>query len=222
LTPDLQTARISVWLHDVGSHSAAIVTDNLLEKGHDLFGPDYRLTPTGSFHQMNFDANRLVSDMIKSFSLSIGLVLLSILVLLRSLRLTLLAMIPNIIPIIWTMGLMGFCGIDLSTGTAMIGAVVIGLAVDDTIHYMVHYRRIYAGVASKAVMATTTQTGRALMIASLVLAIGFWVGCFSSFKPTMYFSLLVGGTLLGALICDLLVLPACLILSCPTHKEVRR
>jgi len=114
---------------------------------------------------------------------------------------------------------MGFCGIDLSTGTAMIGAVVIGLAVDDTIHYLVHYRRIYNGVVSEAVLATTTQTGRALMIASLVLAVGFWVGCFSSFKPTIYFSLLVGGTLIGALVCDLLVLPACLMLNCPTRKE---
>jgi predicted RND superfamily exporter protein len=222
LTPDLQTARISVWLHDVGSHSAAITTDNLLEKGRAIFGPDYQLTPTGSFYQMNLDSNRLVSDMVKSFSLSIGLVLLSILALLRSLRLTLLAMIPNIIPILWTVGLMGYFGIDLSTGTAMIGAVVIGLAVDDTIHYLVHYRRIYSGVASEAVMTTTTQTGRALMIASLVLAFGFWVGCFSSFKPTIYFSLLVGGTLLGALICDLLVLPACLILNCPSRKEASR
>jgi predicted RND superfamily exporter protein len=221
LSPELQTARVSVWLHDVGSRSAATVTDNLLEQGRAIFGSDYRLTPTGSFYQMNLDSNRLVADMVKSISLSIILVLLSILVLLRSLRLTLLAMIPNVIPILWSVGLMGFCGIDLSTGTAMIVAVVIGLAVDDTIHYLVHYRRIYAGVASDAVMITTTQTGRALMIASLVLAVGFWVGCFSSFKPTVYFSLLVGGTLFGALICDLLVLPACLILNCPTREEVR-
>lgn len=222
LTPDFKTARVSVWLHDVGSHAAAMVTDELIEKGQALFGSDYRITPTGSFYQMNLDSNRLVNDMIKSFSLSIGLVLLSILALLRSLRMTLLAMIPNVLPILWAVGLMGYCGIDLSTGTAMIGAVVIGLAVDDTIHYLVHYRRVYAGVASEAVMATTTRTGRALMIASLVLAIGFWVGCLSSFKPTIYFSLLVGGTLIGALICDLLVLPACLILNCPTRKEARR
>jgi predicted RND superfamily exporter protein len=192
-----------------------------LAEGRAIFGPSYSLTPTGSFYQMNQDSNRLVADMVKSFSLSIGLVLLSILILLRSLRLTLLAMIPNVIPILWTLGLMGFCGIDLSTGTAMIGAVVIGLAVDDTIHYLVYYRRVYTGVPSMAVIATTTRIGRALMIASLVLAVGFWVGCFSSFKPTIYFSMLVGGTLIGALLCDLLVLPACLVLNCPTRKDVR-
>jgi predicted RND superfamily exporter protein len=220
LTSDLQTTRVSVWLHDVGSRSAATVTKTLLEEGRTIFGQDFRLIPTGSFYQMNQNSNRIVADMIKSFSLSICLVLLSILILLRSMRLTLLAMIPNVIPILWTVGLMGFCGIDLSTGTAMIGAVVIGLAVDDTIHYLVHYRRIYTGVASDAVVTTTTRTGRALMIASLVLAFGFWVGCFSSFKPTIYFSLLVGGTLFGALICDLLVLPACLVLNCPSRKKV--
>lgn len=220
LTPERQAARISVWLHDIGSRAAETVTKTLEKEGREIFGPGYRLTPTGSFYAMNRDSNRLVTDMVKSFSLSIALVLLSILVLLRSLRLALLAMIPNIMPMLWTIGLMGFCGIDLSTGTAMIGAVVIGLAVDDTIHYLVHYRRIYKGVVSDAVLATTTRTGRALMIASLVLAVGFWTGCLSSFKPTIYFSLLVGGTLLGALVCDLLVLPACLMLNCPSRKEV--
>lgn len=222
LTPERQAARISVRLNDIGSRAAATVTETLVKDGREIFGPGYRLTPTGSFYIMNSDSNRLVSDMVKSFSLSIGLVLLSILFLLRSLRLALLAMIPNILPMLWTVGLMGFCGIDLSTGTAMIGAVVIGLAVDDTIHYLVHYRRIYKGVVSDAVLATTTRTGRALMIASLVLAVGFWTGCLSSFKPTIYFSLLVGGTLLGALVCDLLVLPACLMLNCPTRKEASR
>ena len=219
LSPDRATARVSVWLHDIGSRKAADVVDELDVYGRALFGDGYRLTPTGSFYQLTQDSNRLVADMLKSFALSLSLVMLAILVLLRSPRLTLLAMIPNLIPILWTFGLMGYFGIDLSTGTAMIGAVVIGLAVDDTIHYLVHYRRVYAGVVSEAVTETTTRVGRALMIATLVLAFGFWVGCLGSFKPTIYFSFLVGGTLFGALICDLLVLPACLMLGCPTRRE---
>lgn len=219
LTADRATARLSVWLHNVGSRAAAEVAATLVSRGGALLGPDYRLVPTGSFYQMVEDSNRLVTDLAVSFALSLGMVMLAILALLRSLRLTLLAMIPNVIPILWTIGLMGWLGIDLSTGTAMIGAVVIGLAVDDTIHYMVHYRRVYAGDASQAVTITTLRTGRALTIASLVLVLGFWVGCLGSFKPTIYFSLLLGGTLLGALACDLLVLPACLVLGCPTRKE---
>jgi len=221
LTADKRTARVSVWLHDVGSRSAVIVTDHLLQAGRAIFGQGYRLTPTGSFYQMTQDSNRLVFDMSKSFSLSVAMVLLAIMVLLRSVRLTFLAMIPNVIPILWTVGLMGYCGIDLSTGTAMIGAVVIGLAVDDTIHYMVHYRRVYSGDVRNGIMLTITQTGRALTVASVVLAVGFWVGCFGSFLPTVYFSLLVGGTLLGALLCDLLVLPACLMLGSTTGQEIK-
>jgi len=220
MSPDRTAARVSIWLHDVGSRKAADVVDELDKYGRTLFSEGYRLTPTGSFYQMAQDSNRLVADMLKSFALSLSLVMLAILTLIRSLRLTLLAMIPNLIPILWTFGLMGYCGIDLSTGTAMIGAVVIGLAVDDTIHYLVYYQRVYDGVVSKAVTETTTRIGRALTIATLVLAFGFWAGCLGSFKPTIYFSFLVGGTLFGALVCDLLVLPACLMLGCPTRREV--
>ena len=219
ISADRKTVRISIRLHDIGSRAAAGLVENLLQQGNEIFGADYLLQPTGSFYRMIDDSNRLVSDMVKSFSLSLALVTLSILLLLRSPWLTLLSMIPNIIPIIWTVGLMGYCNIDLSTGTAMIGAVVIGLAVDDTIHYLVHYRRVLNGNVRRAVTLTTTRVGRALVIASLVLVFGFWVGCFGSFKPTIYFSLLVGGTLLGALVCDLLVLPACLILGGSARKE---
>lgn len=220
LTTDRTTARISIWLHDVGSRKAANVVNAIEERGRVLFGAEYRLVPTGSFYQMTQDSNRLVTDMVKSFSLSMALVFLSILVLVRSLRLALLAMIPNLIPIAWTFGLMGYLGIDLSTGTAMIGAVVIGLAVDDTIHYLVHYKRVCTGNIARAVVATTTRVGRALVIASLVLAFGFWAGCLGSFKPTVYFSLLVGCTMLGALLCDLLVLPACLVVGFGGRKAV--
>jgi len=221
LTTDRKTARVTFRLHDMGSRTAASLVATLQQQGKSIFGADYRLQPTGSFYRMTDDSNRLVSDLIKSFSLSLALVTLSILLLLRSLWLTLLSLIPNIIPILWTAGLMGYAKIDLSTGTAMIGAVVIGLAVDDTIHYLVHYRRVFNGNVRRAIILTTTRIGRALISASLVLAFGFWVGCLGSFKPTIYFSLLVGGTMIGALICDLLVLPACLVLGTPPRQRSR-
>ncbi len=212
LTDDRRTARFSILLHDIGSRSALALTEQLEHAGQEIFAAEYRLVPTGSYYQVILDSQRLVGDMLKSFSLSLFLVMLAILALLRSFRLTLLAVIPNIIPILWTLGLMGFLRIDLSTGTAMIGAVAFGLAVDDTIHYLVHFRRVRSLGVETAVRTTTTRIGRALLITTLALALGFWTGCFGSFKPTIYFSLLVGGTLLGALLCDLLVLPASLVL----------
>ena len=107
---------------------------------------------------------------------------------------------------------MGYLGIDLSTGTAMIASVVIGLAVDDTIHYLTRFQREQSRGTVDAIHATTTGIGNALLISSVVLVIGFWVGALGSFKPTIYFSLLTGVTMVGALICDLLVLPATLVL----------
>ena len=212
LTADRTTARISVLLHNVGSREALATVRQLESAGKMIFANKFQMATTGSYFQMILDSDRLVSDMLKSFALSLTLVILSILVLLRSFRLTLLAVIPNVLPIVWTLSLMGYFGIDLSTGTAMIGAVAFGLAVDDTIHYLVHLRRVHVDSVNAAVYMTTTRIGRALMITTLVLTLGFWVGCFGSFKPTIYFSLLVGGTLVGALLCDLLVLPATLVL----------
>lgn len=220
LSADQRVARISLQLPSMGSQEAVALATRLQHQGEKQLDGRYRLTPTGSFFQIASDSNHLVSDLLRSFLLSLSLVMLSILVLLRSLPLTLLAMIPNLVPILWAVGAMGYAGIDLSTGTAMIGAVVIGLAVDDSIHYLVHYRRVFGGDVIQAVRATTTGTGRALTISSFALAVGFWVGCFGSFWPTIYFSLLVGGTLIAALLCDLLLLPACLILYGPKQREI--
>jgi predicted RND superfamily exporter protein len=133
--------------------------------------------------------------------------------LLRAPRLTLISLVPNVMPIAWTLGVMGLVGIDLSTGTAMIASSVIGLVVDDTIHYLVHYQRSYLGDARAAVRETTTAVGAPLLINNVVLVLGFWVGCFGSFKPTIYFSLLSGITMITALVCDLFVTPALLVLQ---------
>jgi len=119
--------------------------------------------------------------------------------------------IPNVMPIVWTGGMMGAFGIDLSTGTTMIASAVIGLVVDDTIHYLDTFDRAYTGDAAAAVWQTTNGVGTALLMNNLLLVLGFWVGCFGSFKPTIYFSLFSGVTLLTALICDLFLTPACLM-----------
>jgi predicted RND superfamily exporter protein len=136
----------------------------------------------------------------------------SIGVLFRSVAFTLLALIPNVMPIIWTGGLMGAAGIELSTGTAMIASAVLGLVVDDTIYYLSHYRGVYVGDARAAVYATTRAVGPPVTVASVSLILGFWVGAFGSFKPTIYFSLLSGLTMITGVVCDLLVLPAGLVL----------
>ncbi len=212
VAPDFSAIRFNVRVHAVGTSIAAPLAESILEQGRRIFGDAYSLEATGAFYRVAKDSNRLVTAQLKSFGSAVVLVFVAIGVLLRSARLTLISFVPNVMPIVWTLGVMGLIGIDLSTGTAMIASSVIGLVVDDTIHYLVHYQRAYRGDAKAAVRATTTAVGAPLLMNNVVLVLGFWVGCFGSFKPTIYFSLLSGITMITALVCDLFVTPASLVL----------
>jgi predicted RND superfamily exporter protein len=211
-SPDQTRLRLSVRTPVLGTADlAALITDieELAELG---LGDLYSLTPTGEAYQLAIDSNQLVRNLVSSFSLSLVMILAAILVMFRSLKLLSVALIPNLIPLLWTFGLMGYLAIDLSTGTAMIAAVAIGLTVDSTIHYLAAIQRENSGDINAAIRCTTITTGQALSISALVLFCGFAAGGASSFLPTVYFSLLTGTTMLGALLCDLVVLPAGLVL----------
>jgi predicted RND superfamily exporter protein len=215
IAPDFTRVRFNVRIRAVGTAIAAPLADAMLADGRRLFGDAYAVVATGAFHAVAQGSNQLVDAQVSSFSLAMVLVALAIGVFFRSPRITLIALIPNVIPIIWTGGLMGASGIDLSTGTAMIASAVIGIVVDDTIHYLTHFTRAYRGDPDAAVREATNAVGTPLLINNLVLVLGFWVGCFGSFKPTIYFSLLSGITMITALVCDLFVTPACLKIMMP-------
>jgi len=212
ISSDFRVARISARVRAIGSLAAGALIEAAGVAGKDRFGGDYRMVITGAFHRVVVDSNRLVASQVRTFGLALLLVVAAMAVLLRRPLLVLVSMIPNIIPVVVSAGAMGWLGIDLSTGTVMVAAVVIGMAVDDTIHYLVRFAREYDGDTAAAIRLVTTHTGMALTVTSAVLVLGLWVGAFGSFKPTTYFSLLSGTTMIIALACDLLVLPACLIL----------
>ena len=210
LTADARRTRITVRLHSMGTRQAAALLSRVDSLATASLGPGIAAIPTGAFHQITVDSNRLVAGQVKSFGLALGLVLLVIGLTLRSGRLLIAAILPNVIPILWTLGIMGWLGIDLSTATTMVASVVLGIAVDDAIHYLARFRRQYNGDLEGAVRRTTQVTGRVLVITTTVLTLGFWVGALSSFKPTVYFSLLSGLTMITALLCTVTLLPACL------------
>ncbi|MFQ5698403.1 MAG: RND family transporter [Myxococcota bacterium] len=141
------------------------------------------------------------------------LVILALLV--GSLRLGLLGMVPNLVPIIAILGLMGFWGIRLDIGTAMVGSVLIGIAVDDTVYFLLHYRNARRRGLSldEAVAHTFDFSGRAAIFTSVVLAGGFLLLTFSRFQTLAYFGMLCSLAILAALVCDLLILPALLALG---------
>jgi predicted RND superfamily exporter protein len=210
--PELRALRLSVRLHAVGTAESAPLVDAVVTDGRRLLGPDYVLAPAGELYRVVHDSTGLVRQQVTSFGAAIVLVVLAIGILFRSVAFTVLALIPNVLPILWTGGLMGFAGIELSTGTAMIASAVLGLVVDDTIYYLSHYRRAFRGDAVAAVRETTRAVGAPVTAASASLIVGFLVGALSSFKPTIYFSVLTSLTMITGVVCDVLMLPASLVL----------
>lgn len=209
--PQFRRLRVTVRLHAVGTAQSAPLVAAVLGDARRILGPDYTLVPTGALWHVVRDSDRLVVEQTRSFAGAVVLVVLAIGLLLRSVSFTVLAMIPNVMPILWTGGVMGYAGIELSVGTAMIASATLGLVVDDTIHYLWRYRSVYAGDAVAAIRDTTRAVGAPVTVASTSLVCGFLVGAFGSFQPTIHFSVLASLTMITGALCDLLVLPASLV-----------
>ena len=161
--------------------------------------------------------DRLVTSQLLSFGVAFGLIALLLVVLFRSLRSGLIAMIPNLFPIVITLGAMGWFDISLNMATTMIASVSLGIAVDDTIHYLMRVRVERRGSPAwePALERATRFTGRALVSTTLVIAGGFWILLFSSFQVTRYFGILAGLAVISALAADLVLTPACLLVFRP-------
>ncbi|MCI5223222.1 MAG: hypothetical protein D3924_11240, partial [Candidatus Electrothrix sp. AR4] len=125
-----------------------------------------------------------------------------------------LSMIPNLFPIFLTLGIMGWFQVPMDLFTMLVGSISIGLAVDDTIHFMHNFRRYFekTGDAVEAVMHTLHTAGRAMLITSCVLSIGFFIFMFASMNNLFNFGWLTGFTIITALLSDYFIAPALMVL----------
>lgn len=155
----------------------------------------------------------VVSGTIWGLAISTLIVFVMVGVLLRSLPLTVAAIPTNLFPVALVFGFMGWTGIPLDIATATIGAIVLGIAVDDTIHFLFRYRtEREAGLSrEEAVGRTYRETGRAVVFASVVLALGFAVLATSSSRSIAYFGIVASLSIVGAMLADLLLLPVLLL-----------
>jgi predicted RND superfamily exporter protein len=157
----------------------------------------------------------LTDSLVHSFGLALLVILGMIGLLFRSLQAALLSLIPNVLPVLLTLGLMGWIGIPLNVATMTIAAVVFGLVVDDTIHLLRHY----VGACEEnppvpAMRDSAHHTGRRMAITTSVLAAGFLVLCVAQIKSIVWVGLLSALAIVVALAADLLVLPAVLAALC--------
>jgi hypothetical protein len=134
---------------------------------------------------------------------------LMVMIALRDLRLTAVTFVPNIFPSLILFGVMGWLGVRVNMGAAMIAAVSIGLSVDSSVHYTMFYQRQrrLGHSLSYALARAQDSVGRAAVFSTLALTVGFATLCVSDFVPTVYFGVLVSLSMIGGLIGNLLVLP---------------
>jgi predicted RND superfamily exporter protein len=203
------TARVSARLRVPGSGEKLEFVNEL--KKYLATNLDKRLR-----YSISGEADRIhkqIESVLDSLTHSFGWTLLFITILmswqLRSLKSGLLSMIPNLLPVIMTLGIMGAGDVSLNFGTVMIASIAIGIAVDDTIHFMVRYRRELQADPDrdKAVENTIMQSGRAMVFTSITMTAGCALFLLSGFAPSRQFGFLMAFTMITALIADLLVLP---------------
>jgi predicted RND superfamily exporter protein len=147
---------------------------------------------------------------LRSFPTALVLVLVMVALFLRSFRLALAAMVPTLLPVVMTLGTMGWIGMSLDVGRAMIAAVLIGIGVDDSIHLLHQYarRRAAGDGPPEAIRGAVRHVGRAVVTTSLALSLGFLTLMASAWQTIADFGLLVSIAILGALVATLFVLPA--------------
>jgi predicted RND superfamily exporter protein len=175
---------------------------------------------TGYFVVLASLIDSMVRDQWTTFAVAAVAITVMMLVALRDLRLALIALIPNALPILAVMGLMGWFGLKINMGAAMIAAVSLGLSVDSSIHYLTSFQRARrAGNSVHDALTDVEQTvGRAMVFSTLALIVGFLVLLTSSFIPTVWFGGLVSLAMLGGLAGNLVVLPVLLKLLIPDRS----
>ena len=161
--------------------------------------------------------NNAILSMAKSYITALVVITILMMVLIGKVRIGLLSMIPNLTPILLMLGIIGATPITMDLFTMMVASIAIGLAVDDTIHFMHNFRRYYeqTGDPQLAVYKTLHTTGRAMLVTTIVLSIGFFIFIFSDMNNLLNFGLLTAFTILMALLADYLVAPALMVLVNP-------
>ncbi|GAA3944592.1 efflux RND transporter permease subunit [Hymenobacter algoricola] len=224
--PDASAGRLTGRMPDVGSVRADALNVDLrrfLRRHTDPAVLQTRLT--GSANLIDKNNESLTLNMITGMSIDIVMVTLIVLLLFRSLRMTVVVLIPNLVPILIVAGVMGLAGVSMKVSTSIIFTIAFGIAVDDTIHFISKLKLVLLQEPSlfRAVRKTYLMAGKAVVVTSLILVGGFSTLIFSSFDGTFYVGLLIGLTLLFGVVAELTLLPI-LILYFYKHKpkEIRQ
>ncbi|HET6768615.1 MAG TPA: MMPL family transporter [Chitinophagaceae bacterium] len=210
-----QEARISVSMSDVGSYRLPQILDTIQKKADSIFDKtNYNVQLTGASVTFLEGSNFIINGLKESIMWAFGLIAVCMMYLFRSFRILLCSLIPNVIPLIITAGVMGWLGIRIKPSTVLIFSVALGIAIDVTIRFLVNYKQELPRNnynMKQTVIETIHGTGISIIYTSLVLIAGFIIFCFSGFGGTQSLGWLTSLTLITATLTNLVLLPSLLI-----------
>ena len=210
-----QYARITTFMKDIGTDKMERIEENLQTKIDKVFPKErYNVTMTGKALVFQKGTKYLVKNLAISLSLAIFLISLFMAYMFRSVRMIVVSLIPNLLPLLVTAGLMGYLGVPIKPSTILVFSIAFGISVDDTIHFLAKYRQELQAnhwKIKKSVYAALRETGVSMFYTSIVLFFGFSVFTISSFGGTVALGALVSATLLFAMLSNLLLLPSLLL-----------
>lgn len=210
-----QQARISVSMKDVGSARLPLILDSVQKKANELFKDTtkYKVLLTGSSVTFLEGTSYIISGLKESILWAFLLIALCMLYLFKSWRILLCSLLPNVIPLVITAGVMGWIGIPLKPSTVLIFSVALGIAIDITIRFLVNFKQqLKKDTDPKlTVVETIHSTGLSIIYTSIVLIAGFVIFCFSGFGGTKALGWLTSLTLITATVANLVLLPALII-----------
>ncbi len=221
ISRDFKQMRLDARMRAVGTTEGTRLeetTEAYLKKN---MGRELRYELTGNVVLLGHMAKGLVVSQMRGMVLAFGSILLITIIFFRSAKMGLLAIVPNLLPILYVYGLMGFVQIELSSPTAMISSIVLGLIVDSSIRFLHRFRYEFERRHHylQALHHTFRHVGLSLVISTVILCAGFGTSIFAGFRPTQYLGLLTSVTIFFSLICTLLVLPVIVIFFRPFGPE---
>ncbi len=227
---DYATGRISVRMINGGSEDFVLITTAINKKLKEFFDPlkasypKLQVETTGGTALIMKMIDYVSWGQIKSFGLALAVISLILVGVFGSMKVGLLALLPNLFPVVVTFGVMGFLGIALDMDTLIIAPIVIGIAVDDTIHFLTHFKeeRLKGQSTRQALLESTREAGQAMIFTSLILSAGFLMMLNFSHMGLVYFGALTAVALFSALLADLFMLPAILQLFQVSFSSVQK
>ncbi|MBA4140747.1 MAG: MMPL family transporter [Segetibacter sp.] len=207
--------RISVSMKDVGSVRLPIILDTLQKRANEIFDTStYNVKFTGSSVTFLEGSRFIINGLKESIMWAFLLIALCMLYLFKSFKILLCSLIPNIVPLLITAGVMGWVGIPLKPSTVLVFSVALGIAIDVTIRFLINYKQelpTYKNEVQPTLVETIRHTGISIIYTSLVLIAGFIIFCFSGFGGTKALGWLTSLTLIVGTITNLVLLPVLLL-----------